>query len=203
MPESTSRHSKHLIKIHTKCSFLISTKWYIYIITNPSRKRDMPTTPEVSHRIGCKRCIEVHWNLKSKKQSNTDCHIRISREITVNLDAIAIKTKKYLSTWEECWVIKDTIHKVLWDIIRNNSFLKKTNNNKEYSLSKHLTADMQWFTNLWTEVGCTGNRTSKECWEEADVESIIKKWLHWFKLLSVYIYNIWNSFKGVEANSYR
>ena len=162
----------------------------------------MPTSPEVGHGVGRKWRIEVHRNLKSKKQGNTDCHIRIAWEVAINLYAITIKTKENLTTREECRVIKDTINEVLRYIIWDNSLLKQTNNDKEHTLSKHLTANVQWLTNLWTEVGCTSDRTCQECWEEANKESIVEEWLHRLSLLPIDIDNVRDGLEGVEANSY-
>ena len=64
--------------------------------------------------------------MKAQQQSDTDSHIAISGEVTVNLQSIPVYSHQILETGIKGRIIKDTLHEVDTDIIGNDCFLEQT-----------------------------------------------------------------------------
>lgn len=91
----------------------------------------MPTPPKFSNGGGLIRRIKVEIKMKAQQQSDTDSHIAISGEVTVNLQSIPVYSHQILETGIKGRIIKDTLHEVDTDIIGNDCFLEQTGENKE------------------------------------------------------------------------
>ena len=87
---------------------------------------------------GLIRRIKVEIKMKAQQQSDTDSHIAISGEVTVNLQSIPVYSHQILETGIKGRIIKDTLHEVDTDIIGNDCFLEQTGENKENPPPEHL-----------------------------------------------------------------
>ena len=203
VPQATGRHGHHLVEIHVQRPFPVSSECDVDVIADPCRERDMPATPEVGHGIGGERRIEVHRDLESEQQGDTDRHVRIAREITVDLYAVAVKAEEHLPAGEERRVVEDAVDEVLGNIVGDDRLLKETDEDEEHALCEHLTADMKGLADLRPEVSRTGDRTCQEGREETDIESIVEERFHRFYLLPVDIHDIGNGLEGIETDADR
>lgn len=123
VPKATKRHGYHLINIHSDLAHTASSQRNIDIIANPRRQGYVPAPPEVGKRVGLEWSIEVYRKVETKQQSNTDCHIAISREIAINLNAVTIQSQQNFATREQRRVIEYTVNEIKAYIIADYSFL--------------------------------------------------------------------------------
>ena len=63
----------------------ITTKGNIYIVTEETSQRDMPSVPKVSYGVTTIRVAEVLVEMETQTASYTYGHIRITREVKVDL----------------------------------------------------------------------------------------------------------------------
>lgn len=175
MPQATQKHGDDEISVLPYLPLTVAAQGYIEVIAQPTGKRDMPAAPEL--RYGCRLIgrVEVHVEMKAQQQSNADSHIAISGEVAIDLKRIAVNTHEVFHARIQSRIIKDTLHKVDADIIRNNRFLEKTAYNQEDSLSEHLLRDKQRTADLRDKVACTHDGACHQLREERYIESIVQQ----------------------------
>ena len=88
MPQTSDQHSQEVIEISSECSFSISTQRNIHIVSQPRRERYMPPSPELCQVSRLIWKIKVRAQSISHDQGYSDCHIRISRKVAVDLHRI-------------------------------------------------------------------------------------------------------------------
>ena len=123
--------------------------------------------------------------MKAQQQSDTDSHIAISGEVTVNLQSISVYSHQILETGIKGRIIKDTLHEVDTDIIGNDCFLEQTGENKENPPPEHLLRNEKRFPDLRNKVAGTHDRSCHQLGEERYVEGIVQKIGQWLYFLSV------------------
>ena len=98
----------------------------------------MPPSPKFSD--GSRLVGEVEVDVKSKTQPkcypNSD--IRVAREVTIDLERVAINRHQILKACIEGWGIKHPIHKVEADVIRDNALFEQTEKNQIEAFAKLL-----------------------------------------------------------------
>ena len=123
--------------------------------------------------------------MKAQQQSDTDSHIAISGEVTVNLQSIPVYSHQILETGIKGRIIKDTLHEVDTDIIGNDCFLEQTGENKENPPPEHLLRNEKRFPDLRNKVTGTHNRSGHQLRKEGYIKRVIQyvgQWLDVFPL---------------------
>lgn len=200
---SHPKHGDDEISVLPYLPLTVAAQGYIEVIAQPTGKRDMPAAPEL--RYGCRliRRVEVHVEMKAQQQSNADSHIAISGEVAIDLKRIAVNTHEVFHARIQSRIIKDTLHKVDADIIRNNRFLEKTAYNQEDSLSEHLLRDKQRTADLRDKVACTHDGACHQLREERYIESIVQQVGEGRYLFAIHINRIAQRLESEERDADR
>lgn len=120
MPKSTQHHSYEQIEIGTDFASTIPAQRYIEIVSQPTRQRDMPATPELGNRTRLIGRIEIDFKTIPHKQGYADSHIGITRKITVYLQGIAIDTHKILESGIEHGIVKNAVYEIDTNVVGDN-----------------------------------------------------------------------------------
>ena len=67
---------------------LVAAERNIYIIAEKAAKRHVPPTPELRHRFGNIRIVEVFREAKAENFAESDRHIAVAGKIEIQLDNV-------------------------------------------------------------------------------------------------------------------
>ena len=85
VPDTTEQHGHKQITVCLSLTCSASAKRNINIIPKPGGQTNMPSTPKIRRILGKIQKIKILSQIKIQNFSNADCHVGISRKITVNL----------------------------------------------------------------------------------------------------------------------
>lgn len=86
MPETADQENEKCVSDRIPFAISRPTKRDVQVVSEPSRKRDVPTTPElgdVSREIGH---LEIGHQSNAKQACCSDGNVTVAREVTVNLE---------------------------------------------------------------------------------------------------------------------
>ena len=85
MPDTGQEEYDEEIDISSDLSLTVTTQGNVDIITEPGTQGDVPSSPEFTDTVATVRIVEVLLELETEHLAETDRHIRITREIKVDL----------------------------------------------------------------------------------------------------------------------
>src|SRR5699024_3653435 len=88
VPDSGQTPDNHNVPQMAENGDTVSAKRNVHIITEPSAQGHMPSSPEFCHALCDIRVIKVFLKFKSKHVSDSDGHVRITREVKENLHRV-------------------------------------------------------------------------------------------------------------------
>ena len=97
----------------------------------------MPAPPELGNAAALIRRIEIQTKFEAEEQGNADSHIAVATEVAVDLQRVAIHTKKIFKTGVERGVIENAVDKIDGNEIGDNSFFEQTRGNQKNAFAKH------------------------------------------------------------------
>ncbi len=86
VPESADQEGKNQVQAMAEGSFAAASQRNIHIIPEPGGKGNMPAAPEFTDAAGKVGAFEVLLQINSEELGTADGNIRISGEITIDLD---------------------------------------------------------------------------------------------------------------------
>ena len=112
VPQSAKQHGDYEVNVLPYLALSIASERDVNIVTYPCRQRNVPPSPEVSNAVTFVRGIEVHREVETQQQCNTNGHIAIPAEVAVNLHGITIYSQQVFEARVERRVVKDAVNKV-------------------------------------------------------------------------------------------
>ncbi len=88
VPQSADQHDQHEVEIRPGPALAVPSERYVEVVPKPGGKADVPASPELGDARGKVRRAEVLGGLHTHQRAQTDCHVRVSREVEVDLDHV-------------------------------------------------------------------------------------------------------------------
>ena len=88
MPNATHEHHEEKVEVHATRRYAVATQRNVQVIAEPARERNMPALPEVRNADRAIRAVEVAREMEPEHKAKTNRHIRIRREVKVNLEHV-------------------------------------------------------------------------------------------------------------------
>ena len=88
MPKSAHCEDYHRVKHPASFAASAASERKVDIVAKPSRKRDMPSAPEVGYSLCKVRSDEVVLQFNAQETSATDSHQRITCKIGIDLNSV-------------------------------------------------------------------------------------------------------------------
>ena len=86
MPKTAHQHDDGQVDVGPSIARLVATQGKVEIVAKEGGQGDMPAPPKVRDGIGLVRRVEVFWELETEHSSQSNRHVRVSREIEVDLE---------------------------------------------------------------------------------------------------------------------
>ena len=85
VPQAAKKHGDHYVDYLTRRAPAVSAQRVVHIFAQEPRESHMPALPELDDRCSAIRRIKVVGKTNSKQARQADGHVRITREIKINL----------------------------------------------------------------------------------------------------------------------
>ena len=88
MPEAAHKVHDHNVHIGAKLSPPAASEREINVLPEKRGETQVPAPPEIRYRSCPIRGIEIRRQIKAQHLRNSDCHVRISGEVKINLERV-------------------------------------------------------------------------------------------------------------------
>ena len=135
----------------------------------------MPAAPELRRVLSLERRGEVFLETIAEHQGDADCHIRVAREVAVELNREAGYAHKILEARVERRIVEDAVDEIAADIVSDEHFLNETGHDEEKALACHLVGGFGVLLDLWQQVFGSDDRTGEQRREEGEEKGIVNQ----------------------------
>ena len=109
MPEPAEQHRQHDVDVGAKAALAVAAQGDVEIVAEPARERHVPASPKLAQRRRCVRPIEVLRQAKAEQQGNSDRHVGVAAEVSVDLNRVGVDShqddkRRVLVGCAEDWV---------------------------------------------------------------------------------------------------
>ena len=133
----------------------------------------MPPPPEFGDRRRLVGGVEVLGEMESQQQGDADGHVRVAREVAVDLQRVAVKAHQVLEAAVQHRIVEHPVHEIDADIVRYDRLFDKTGHNQKQPPAEHLPRHPQRVLSyLRNEIARTHDRTRDELRKERKIEEI-------------------------------
>lgn len=200
VPESGKEEYDYQIQVGSVFTFFVTAQRDIEILPEPGSQRDMPPAPELGNGRGHVGISEVLQEFESEHLAETDSHIRISREIVINLKSVKDRSNPYYLCGHGVGIICiDPVCRFRNSIGNDNLFAEAKDETSD-SFSRFFYSDSSVFQ-LVVDVLISDNGTCNELWEEGNVECKVYDLLLNRELSSVEIDDVRHYLEGEKRNT--
>ena len=112
VPQTTQQHRDEQVKVGAQLAFAVASQRDVEVVSQPRRERDVPTSPELGDGGRVVGGIEVLGEVEAHQKGQTDGHIRVAREVAVDLQRVAVDAHQTLHARVEQRLIEDAVDKV-------------------------------------------------------------------------------------------
>ena len=88
MPETAHGEYNHRVEHPAGFAASVASEREIDIVAKPSRKRYMPSAPEIGYGLCKIRSDEVGWQFNAKESSATDSHQGVTGKVGIYLNGV-------------------------------------------------------------------------------------------------------------------
>ena len=88
MPNATHEHHEEKVEVHATRRHAVTAQRDVQVIAEPAREGNVPALPEVRNANRAVRAVEVAREMEPEHKAKTNRHIRIGREVKVNLEHV-------------------------------------------------------------------------------------------------------------------
>ena len=162
----------------------------------------MPPAPEFRDGGTGIGGVEVLREPEAQQQGYSDGHVAIAREVAIDLHGIAIDAQKCLDAGIEGGIVEDAVHIVERDIVADDGFLEKTDEDEEHSFAHHTGGNGEWTVNLRYEFAGLDDRACHQLWKETHEEGIVEQSRERFDMASVDVDGIAHRLEREEADTH-
>ena len=134
----------------------------------------MPPPPELGDRRRLVGGVEVLGEMESQQQGNADGHVRVAREVAVDLQRIGVDARQTLEAGVKQRLVEDAVHEVERDVVRDDRLLEQSREDQEDSRPEHRARNHRVAADLRDEVACADDRAGHELREEREVEEVFQ-----------------------------
>ena len=204
VPQTAEKEGEEKVAEHPFLAFSVAAQRDIQIVAEPARKRDVPAPPEILDIRGLVWRIEVPRQFDPEHEGTADGHVAVAREIEVQLESVAERTKDGFTESQRRRNIEDIVHKRR-KIIRHKHLLGEAD-------AQHDKAAIEIFPvhhalgafELWHHLAVMDDRASDKLREEADKKPIMQETLsRRIMLLGIDVGEIGYLLEGEKGNAYR
>src|SRR5690606_5023670 len=107
-------------------------------VPEPGRQRYMPSAPELRDVARLVGRIKVLRKPETKQQRQSNRHIGVPGEITIDLQRISVYSEKIFNARIERRGIKHPVHKVRTDTIRYHRLLEQAASDQKHTMAEHV-----------------------------------------------------------------
>ena len=90
VPQSAQQHRQEQVAVGPDAALAVAAQRNVEVVAQPRRERDVPPPPELGDRRRLVGCVEVLREAEAQQQGDADGHVRIAREVAVDLQRIAV-----------------------------------------------------------------------------------------------------------------
>ena len=202
VPESTEEHGDHEIEMLTHFALAVAAQGDIDIVAQPRGERDVPSVPELGDIQRTVREVEVDTQVESHDAAQTDCHVAVTREVTVDLHREAKHRHQQFKARVARGVAESDVV-VLGDVVGKNRLLQDTHHDEEQTTINHLARSGLIGLHLWVEVTGPDDGTRHEAGEIGQEEKVVKVVIDRLYLAPIDIYHIADGAEGIERDADR
>jgi len=135
----------------------------------------VPAAPEFGDRGRLVGGVEVLREAESQQQGDADGHVRVAREVAVDLQGVSVDARQTFESRVEERLVEDAVHEVERDIVRDDRLLEQTREDQEDARAEHLAGyDDGVLPDLRDEVAGADDGSGDELREEREVEEVVE-----------------------------
>ena len=135
----------------------------------------MPPAPELGDRRRLVGGVEVLREAEAEEQGDADSHVRIAREVAVDLQGVAVDARETLETRVEQRFVEDAVDEVERDEVGDDGFLEQTAQNQKDARAEHFARHHhRILPDLGDEVARPHDRSRYQLGEEREVEQVVE-----------------------------
>ena len=169
VPEPTEQEDGENISHPKRARYSVSAQGSVEVIPKPGGERDMPAPPEICHRIREIGTPEIGHQVVAHDASCTDGHIRVAREVAINLNG----KENCCENQEGCRVAARTrVDRVdnHGQAVGDDHFLDQTPEDELKPLNDSLGLEMRFAAELRKQTMAALDGPGHQLREEGDVE---------------------------------
>ena len=96
VPQPADQHRQEQVQVGAGFSLAVAAQRNVKVIFQPARQRNVPPAPEFGDRSRFIRRVEVLREAETQQQRQSDRHVRIAREVAVDLQGVAVYAHQIL-----------------------------------------------------------------------------------------------------------
>ena len=174
VPQPAENHGDEQVEIGAQAPLAVAAQRDVEIVAEPHRERDVPPPPEFGDRGRVVGGVEVLREAEAQQQCQADGHVRITREVAVDLKGIAVDGCQTLHARIERRVVEDAVDEVERDIVRDDGLLEQTDGDEIDARAEHLARDGdRVLTDLHQKVAGADDRACDQLRKEREVEEVV------------------------------
>jgi len=112
VPQTAEQHGDEQVEIGADTPLAVAAQRDIEIIAQPRGERDVPPAPEFGDRGRFVGGVEVLRKAEAQQQGDADGHIRVTREVAIDLQGVAVNSHQAFEPGVEQRLVEDTIDEV-------------------------------------------------------------------------------------------
>ena len=163
----------------------------------------MPPPPEGLHRGGPIRLVEVAREGIAQQGCDPDGHVRIGREVAVDLDRIGIDRRRYVDRPIGRRIEEDRIHQPRRQLGRDHRLLEQAPDDQQQPMGRHLARQPGHTRELRQQVRRPHDGPRHQMGEEAHQQHDVQQALGRRRLAAIDVDHIADALEGEEADPHR
>ena len=201
VPQSTHQEDDERVPYDLCLRATAAAERNVYIIAEPGRQGNVPTSPEFSDISAEIWHIEVPHQLDTKQLGCADGNIRIAGEVSVDLEGEEDGGKQQRTAAVRLVGGKDLVH-IDGAVIGHDHFFEQAPENLPHSICSLFVHKRPRFPELRQQVCRPFNRAGHELREETDEGEELDDIARGLQLSAVYVDRITQCLESIETNAH-
>ena len=186
VPQPSQHHRDEQVAVGAQFAFAVAAQRDVEVVAQPRGERDMPPAPEFGDGGRLVRGVEVLGEAEAQQQGDADRHVRVAREVAVDLQGIAVDARQALEARIEQRLVEDAVDEIERDVVRNDRLFEESRKDQEDSRAEHFARhDDRVAADLGDEVPGPDDRACDQLGEEREVEKVVAPVAERFELSAV------------------
>ena len=204
VPQSAQQHRQEQVAVGPDAALAVAAQRDVEVVAQPRRERDVPPPPELGDRRRLVGCVEVFREAEAQQQGDADGHVRIAREVAVDLQRIAVDAHQALESRVEQRFVEDAVDEVERDVVRNDRLFEQAREDQEDARAEHLARDHdRVLPDLRDEIPGADDRAGHQLRKERQVKEIVEPVGQRLQLAAVNVYGVAHRLENEERDADR